>query len=322
MSPEGEECGLVMRMAGGTEMTMLMGGPCHRLVMRLGVKAALSDAKQMATLDVELLEVHLGRDDLPRRADALVSTFSEVRMDSGLDLVVHAPEFMGPASAAQLVDLASQDERTRSLSVDLLSWTIDLAGQIDSGLIVAHPGGVSPPELAARGRAEGGARLGASLAPLMDRAHDVGVRLALENMPWFYKVKPQGPSEEGDAPASWESILLVEPDRSKELVDWADGLVLDVSHAFLHTPKGGMDAIEGFIDLFGDRVLHLHLSDALPPDLEGLQIGQGSVDFAAVLRPFASRDVTAVPEVIGGHRMGGLGFQRALEELRRVLRDL
>lgn len=311
-----------MSYVGRTWMAMLMGGPCHRWAMRLGVKAALNDAEQMATLDVELLEVHLGRDDLPRRAEALVSTFSGIRRDRGFDLVVHAPEFMGPPSAAQLVDLASLDERTRSLSVDLLSRTIDLAGDIGAGLVVAHPGGISPPELAVQVRSVGGVRLGVSLAPLMDRAHDIGVRLVLENMPWFYNVKPQGPPGDGDALRSWESTLLVEPDQSRELVDRVDGMALDVSHAFLHTPKGGMEAIEGFIGIFGERVLHLHLSDALPPDLEGLQIGEGSVDFPSVLGPFASRDVSAVPEIIGGHRMGGLGFQRALGELRRMLKGL
>jgi sugar phosphate isomerase/epimerase len=291
-------------------------------MMRLGVKAALHDAEQMARLDVELLEVHLGRDDLPRRFDALVSTFSGIGTDRGLDMVVHAPEFMGPARAAQLVDLASLDERTRRLSVDLLARTIDLAGSIGAKLIVVHPGGIAPPEHSARTREEGGDRLGASLDPLKDRAHGMGVMLVLENMPWFYNVKPQGPSDEGGAPRRWESTLLVEPERSSALLDCVDGLALDVSHAYLHIPEGGMDAIEGFITLHGDRVLHLHLSDALPPDLEGLQIGEGAVDFPAALRPFASRDITAVPEVIGGHRMGGLGFQRALEELRRVLDGL
>ncbi len=38
-----------------------------------------------------------------------------------------------------------------------------------------------------------------------------------------------------------------------------------------------------------------------------------------VLRALKGRDVTAVPEVIGGHRLGGRGFKRALEVLRRML---
>jgi N-acetylneuraminate synthase len=287
--------------------------------MRLGVKAALGDAREMAALDVELLEVHLGLEDVPRRTEALVSTFNAIRSERGLDILVHAPEFMGPQSCPSLVDLASPDEGTRALSVELLGRTIDLAHSLGSPLMVAHPGGVALEELAASSHDEGLERLERSLGPLRDRARDAGVLLTLENMPWFYFVK----HEEGAAPERrghrWVSTILVGPDDMDHLRDHVDGLTLDVSHGFLHEPAGGMAAIDGFLSRHGPRVLHLHLSDALPPDNEGLQIGEGCVDIASVLRALRGRDVTAVPEVIGGHRLGGRGFKRALEALRRML---
>jgi hypothetical protein len=49
-----------------------------------------------------------------------------------------------------------------------------------------------------------------------------------------------------------------------------------------------------------------------------MQVGEGSVDFTPVLRTFRGSDVGAVPEVLGGHRGGGVGFRRALQELRRI----
>ena len=47
-------------------------------------------------------------------------------------------------------------------------------------------------------------------------------------------------------------------------------------------------------------------------------MGEGAVDFDAVLRAFLGSDVSAVTEIMGGHRGGGIGFRRALEELRRI----
>jgi sugar phosphate isomerase/epimerase len=79
-----------------------------------------------------------------------------------------------------------------------------------------------------------------------------------------------------------------------------------------------MEVIDAFIDRHLERILHLHLSDAKPPDHEGLQVGEGDVDMERVLRAFRGMDITAVPEIMGGHRGGGLSFRRALEELRGI----
>jgi sugar phosphate isomerase/epimerase len=285
--------------------------------MRLGVKAALADADSMAALEVDFLEVHLGLDDLTRRRDALVATFGRIRRERGLGMVVHAPEFMGTATHPALVDLASPDPSARAMSVGLLERTVELAGAIDAGLIVAHPGGIVPEGDAAKAGAGGVERLGGSLDRLRDAAEASGALLTLENMPWFYYVKSD---QTGTGRMErWASTLLVDPEGFDPLAGLVDGLTLD---GFLHTPKGGMEVIEGFLSRHGERVLHLHISDARPPDHEGLQLGEGSVDIRSVLRAVVGRDVTAVPEIIGGHRRGGLGFARALEVIRRILDEV
>ena len=277
------------------------------------MKAALSDARQMATLGVDLLEVHLDLEDLPRRRKAVVSTFLDIRGQQGHDLIVHAPEFMMTGAGPALVDLSAASEVVRSLSLSTLEATIDLAEEIDAHLIVAHPGGILS-DTGVPGTGEGLDRLIGSLDLLRERARGAGVLITVENMPWFYHHKPLG----GGEPQRWESSIMVGPDDMDVLTPHVDGMTLDVSHGFLHSPEGGMEVIEGFLRKHGKRVLHLHLSDALPPDHEGLQVGQGSVDFMAVFEAFRGREVTAIPEIMGGHRGGGLSFRRALEELRRM----
>jgi N-acetylneuraminate synthase len=282
------------------------------MAMRFGAKAALHDARTMAELDVELLEVHLMPDDLPLRHDSIVSTFRDIREEMGHDLVVHAPEFMPVPGEPLLLDLASPDDQLRSMASASIVAAIDVSQDMEAALVVVHPGGIHPSANSLG--AEGGIdRLKDALAPLLDRARDAAVALTLENMPWFYHRKlPDGGRER------WESTILVAPDDMEALSGSVDGLTLDVSHGYLHSPRGGMEAIEGFIERFGDQVMHLHLSDALPPDHEGLQIGEGAVDFEAVLSAFSGRDISAVPEIIGGHRGGGIPFNRALEELKRI----
>ena len=290
-----------------------MGVTGHQEAMRFGVKAAVKDAWVMAGLDVDLLEVHMEPEALPRRRDALVETFASVRRELGHDLMVHAPEFMMTGAGPLLVDLASDDPALRSLSLSTLEATIALAEELEAMLVVAHPGGISP-RADGRDADVGLDHLVEGLDRLHDHASDIGVLLTVENMPWFYNRK----SLDGGDAERWESSILVSPDDMEVLGPHVDGMTLDVSHAYLHDPRGGMEAIEGFIDHHLDRILHLHISDALPPDHEGLQVGEGMVDMQMVLRAFRGREVTAVPEIMGGHRGGGLSFRRALRELRAI----
>jgi N-acetylneuraminate synthase len=65
--------------------------------------------------------------------------------------------------------------------------------------------------------------------------------------------------------------------------------------------------------------IHLHVVDAKGVDGEGVQIGQGDVDFEMLrekLNKFAS-GVQFIPEVWQGHKNKGEGFWSALEFLER-----
>jgi len=281
--------------------------------MRFGVKAALTDAWVMAEMDVDLLEVHIGLEDLSRRGDSMLKTFHGIRSELGHDLIVHAPEFMMVTGIAALVDPSSPDDGLREMATQMLAGAIRFAGDVGASMVIVHPGGIYPST--EDPRAIGGIdRLAGSLVKLGDLASENDVTITLENMPWFYHRKPV----DGGQTERWKSTILVNSEDADRLMDLVDGLTLDVSHGYLHSPAGGMDVVEGFINDHGDHIRHLHLSDALPPDHEGLQIGGGNVDFTTILTAFKDRKVTAVPEIMGGHMGGGISFRRALEELRQL----
>jgi sugar phosphate isomerase/epimerase len=103
---------------------------------------------------------------------------------------------------------------------------------------------------------------------------------------------------------------------------WRDhvaGLCLDTAHAFL-TP-GGATTLQMYVRRLAKNIRHVHLADAAPPDHEGLPLGEGQIDWDFLAsRLLADRpQITAVPEVKGGHERDGAGFQEALADARRLM---
>jgi N-acetylneuraminate synthase len=62
-------------------------------------------------------------------------------------------------------------------------------------------------------------------------------------------------------------------------------------------------------------VSHLHLSDASGLDGEGLQIGDGTIDWVKFFRIAKDFQGTMVPEIWRGHQRGGEGFIIAINRL-------
>jgi len=65
----------------------------------------------------------------------------------------------------------------------------------------------------------------------------------------------------------------------------------------------------------------LHIVDAAGVDSEGLQIGQGEIDFPALADQLnrVCPDSSFIPEIWQGHENGGEGFWTALDRLEGLL---
>ena len=59
-------------------------------------------------------------------------------------------------------------------------------------------------------------------------------------------------------------------------------------------------------------VAHVHISDAVGLNGEGLQIYEGDVDFDSVMSLFKSYDFSWVTEIWSGHLHNGCGTYKAL----------
>jgi sialic acid synthase SpsE/sugar phosphate isomerase/epimerase/CBS domain-containing protein len=261
--------------------------------------------RTFAPLGMRFVEFHVSDRDL----DAGAAAYEGGRKAFGF--VIHAPEYCHDA----LIDLCSSDDGQRTLSVDRIQKTIDLARalapqfQWDSATfpngpkIVMHVGGMS--------QRPGGYDLDAATARLLDaleRLDIEGVDLLLENLPpypWYFGGR-------------WFGHVICDPENTLRLCRESGlGLCFDTSHAALECARSGADLLD-FARRVTPHVRHLHLSDGVGTSGEGLQIGDGTINFVALLPVLTANEPTLIPEIWMGHHENGLAFRVALERLTEI----
>jgi N-acetylneuraminate synthase len=115
--------------------------------------------------------------------------------------------------------------------------------------------------------------------------------------------------------------LFVDPRDTAWFADAASvRLCLDVSHTKLAANWLGMPFSET-VTMLGPHVEHLHIVDASGIDGEGLQVGDGEIDFAALANQLTELCPRAgfIPEIWQGHVDDGEGFWIALDRLEAWL---
>jgi N-acetylneuraminate synthase len=223
-------------------------------------------------------------------------------------LVVHAPEYAHDI----LIDLCAADDAQRATSVQRIQKTIDLARALAPQFtldpvafpkgpkIVMHVGGMSPKP--------GGYDVDAAVARLLaalTQLDTAGVDLLLENLPpypWYFGGR-------------WFGHIICDTENTVLLCKESGlGLCFDTSHAALSCARSG-ESLTAFAQAVAPYVRHLHVSDGAGTSGEGLQIGEGSVNFVDVLPPLLAAKPTMIPEIWMGHHETGEGFEVAMHHL-------
>jgi N-acetylneuraminate synthase len=250
----------------------------------------------------DIIEFHLSYSDMERDPSAYLSGTYD------LGFVVHAPELF---AGSKLMDLATSDESLRRYSLQQTQAVIDITRGLKKFFpktkrppIVANIGGFTMDEpLSAERKAECYRIFAASLAEL-----DLeGVELIPQTMapfPWHFG-------------GQRHQNIFIFPEESAAFCAKHDlRMCVDISHTKLAANHFGFDFAGGLAQL-GPHTAHLHFGDAKGLDGEGLQIGEGEIDFdeiGAVLRKHAP-GASFIPEVWQGHKNMGEGFWTALERL-------
>ena len=250
----------------------------------------------------DLFEFHLSYSDMDLNpADYLSGTY-----DCGF--VVHAPELF---AGSRLMDLASPDEAYRQFSLAETQRVIEITRSLkpyfpktQRPMIVANVGGFSMDvPLPATEKLAYYERFAMSLEQL-----DLeGVELIPQTMapfPWHFGGQ------------RYQNLFV----QLSEIQEWCLRLNLrmcyDVSHSSLTCNHFGLDFYE-FSAGIAPLTAHLHLGDAKGVNGEGLQVGEGSLDFDRLgqLLTTGCPQASFIPEIWQGHKNGGEGFWIALERL-------
>jgi N-acetylneuraminate synthase len=273
---------------------------------RWGIVARFTDLdrllQQFVKSGLSFVEFHVSDRDL----DVGVEGFG--RVDYPCEMVVHAPEYCHDS----LIDLCASDRGQREMSVARIQRTIDLARQLAPYFhpsergpkIVMHVGGMSPRP----GHYDRNAARERLLESLRQLDHQ-GVELLLENLPpfpWYFGGK-------------WFGHILVEEHDTIEICQLSGlGLCFDTSHAALECNRSGTSLPE-FAARTAPFLRHLHVSDAAGVGGEGLQIGEGDINFIELMPVLLDSRPTLIPEVWMGHLQDGRGFRTGLERLTELV---
>ena len=97
-------------------------------------------------------------------------------------------------------------------------------------------------------------------------------------------------------------------------------MCVDVSHSYLACHHHKISR-EIFFRKVAPYTAHIHLGDSAGVDGEGLQIGEGEVDFVMLAGIFREScpDAWFIPEIWQGHKNHGEGFWVGLSRLEGTL---
>ena len=254
----------------------------------------------------DCFEFHLSYSDL----DLNIDEFLMGEYKCGF--VVHAPELF---SGSRLMDLASPDEEYRQYSVRETQRVIEITRSLkkyfpatERPMIVANVGGFTMDELLPTDQLDNYYRRFADSLSLLDMS---GVELIPQTMapfPWHFGGQ------------RYQNLFV----HADECRYWCEKLDLrmcfDISHSRLMSNHFGVDFYE-FAEKIAPITGHLHLGDASGVNGEGLQIGEGDIDFdrLAIILDKHCPEASFIPEIWQGHKNGGEGFWIALERLEKII---
>ncbi len=202
--------------------------------------------ESLVKLDVKNIELaDSGNHALnPKRVDRL----QELRSSYELEFSIHAPYAD--------TNLSADDDLIREWVLKRVRASIRFASELEVKYVVLHPGWTTATERFMRGRSWGlNIR---SLRWLQKYAGDYGVECLLENVP-------------NPTPyllVTVDDFRLFDGEMTPPL-----NYVLDIGHAHLQ------GEVYDFIDEFGPKIKHVHVSDNEGVNDQHLPIGEGNIDW-------------------------------------------
>jgi N-acetylneuraminate synthase len=273
-----------------------------------GIPVRYHDAERFLALTTpDFIEFHLSYGDMredPRKF------LKRDRYEVGF--TVHAPELF---EGDHLLDLSSSDPAYLQRSMDNMRRTIDIAVELKRyfpktarPFIIATVGGFTTTRALTR---EERAPLYEALARNLRALDNPGVEILPQTtapFPWHMGGQ------------QYQNLLLLPDEIAWFCREFGYRVCLDVSHSHLACNHLGIEPAR-FYEQVAPHTAHLHLGDSRGVDGEGLQIGDGEMDFPMMTSTFnrLCPDAWFIPEIWQGHKNDGEGFWIALNRLEGML---
>lgn len=260
--------------------------------------------KYLELIKPDLFEFHLSYSDMELDIDKYLTGV----YDCGF--VVHAPELF---KGSHLMDLATPDEEYRKISMLETQKVIDITRKLKKYFpketkpqIVANIGGFSmdapfPEEIKSSYYRQ-------FFKSLKDLDTD-GVEIIPQTMapfPWHFGGQ------------RYQNIFVQIDEIVSYCKEFGIRMCFDVSHTMLTCNHFKQDFYE-FATKIAPYTAHIHMGDAKGINGEGLQIGDGDIDFKKLgdILYQGCPNATFIPEIWQGHKNHGEGFWAALEALEK-----
>jgi len=257
--------------------------------MNFPVRPVLDEIHAIGSLGLDYLELAMDPPEahytrLLEQRDAI----QQALVHYGMSLICHLPTFIHTADLTKSIREASHTELLNSITV---------ANELGARKVVLHPSfvggmGRNVPELSRRYASE-------CLDAVARLGEKGNCRICLENL--FARLTP-----------------FTTPDDFAAFFDrWPRmAMTLDVGHAFID--GRGMDHILEFINRFGDRIQHVHISDNFGRRDDHLAVGEGAIDFKVLIDALRKihYDDTMTLEIFTPDRNDLIRSRNALQKMR------
>ncbi|HEV2568130.1 N-acetylneuraminate synthase family protein [Sphingomonas sp.] len=261
--------------------------------------------KMVDATNLDLVEFHLSYKDMEEPVERHLGD-----RVYDLDLVVHSPELF---AGDHIMDLCAPDPAYRARSIAELNRVAELTRQLkphfaraQRPMIIINAGGFSLDRpIPAQSRLP----MYEMIADALRQVDQEGVEIILQTMPPF-------PWHFGGQ--RYHNLFMSADDIVRFSAEHGYRVCLDLSHSQLACTHEG-ESFSQFLEQVAPLTGHLHVVDAEGVDGEGLQIGEGTMDFAMVAEILDRRAPQAsfIPEIWQGHKNDGAGFWEALAKLER-----
>ena len=270
-----------------------------------GIPVRYHDFEKMTQeFECDFVEFHLSYSDLELDLNNYLTGTYEKKA------VVHAPELL---ENSQLMDLTINDKIGHEFQLCQFRKILEVTKRIKSHfnmknediMLVCNLGGFSRDKFLSETDV---AKKYIKLFENLSEVDTSGIEVIPQTMapfPWHFGGQ------------RYQNLFMHPDDIVNKCAANSIGVCLDVSHTYLTCNFLKLD-FYSVVEMLLPFVKYIHMGDARGLNGEGLQIGDGDIDFVRLFQVLEKKPVPFIPEIWQGHKNNGEGFRRALSRLQDI----